>query len=133
MRKGITVILAGVALCVAGCVGTVTQESPGSKPAYRDRVEHRFERPPAQVFEAAKRALNSYGTITRESMSVTSANPLGFVEGTLNQYRVYIRVEAVSAAATTMVVQIRAAMGGTDLQMAQELVNRTEFELTARK
>jgi hypothetical protein len=133
MKKGMLIVLAGVALCVAGCVSTVTQENPGYAGAYRDRVEKRFDRPAGQVFEAAKRALNSYGTITRESMSVANTNQLGFIEGSLNQYRVWMRVEGVSASATKLVVQMRASMGGTDLRMAQELQDRTAFELSAKK
>jgi hypothetical protein len=31
-----------------------------------------------------------------------------------------------------MTVQIRAGLGGTDLKMAQEIIKRTEFELSAR-
>lgn len=130
MRNGLNIILAGAALCLAGCVSKITQDNPGQPPAYRDRMDAQFQQPAQKVFEAAKRAFNSYGTITRESSSISTANQLCYVEGTLNENRVYIRIEGVSAAATKMVVQIRAPFGGTDLQMANELIKRTEFELT---
>ena len=123
------IVLAGVALFVAGCVGTVTQDKPGNLPAYRDRVENRFNRPANQVFEAAKRAFNSYGTITRESISPPGPNQLCFIEGTMNQYGVWIRIEGISASATKMIVQVRAPMGGTNLEMANELEKQTAVEL----
>ncbi len=129
MKKGFLFFLAGATLVVAGCVGTVTQDKPGNLPAYRDRFESQFDRPANQVFEAAKRAFNSYGNITRESTSPPGPNQLCFIEGTLNQYRVWMRVEGVSASATKMVVQIRAPMGGTSREMANELQKRTAFEL----
>gem|GEM_PF-3105411 len=129
MRKGMIVVLAGAALCLAGCVSKVTQDNPGKPPAYRDRLEAQYQQPAQKVFAAAKRAFNSYGTITRESASISSASQLCFIEGTLNSDRVWIRIEGVSPSATKMIVQIRAPLGGTNLQMANELIKRTDFEL----
>jgi hypothetical protein len=130
MRKGMILVLAGAALCLVGCVSKVTQDNPGKPPGYRDRLEAQYQQPAQKVFEAAKRAFNSYGTITRESSSISSANQLCFIEGTVNADRVWIRIEGVSPSATKMIVQIRAPFGGTNLQMANELIKRTEFELT---
>lgn len=129
MRKGLFIILAGAAVVLAGCVSKITQDNPGQPPAYRDRLTTQYQQPAQKVFEAAKRAFNSYGTITRESSSVSSAAQLCFVEGTLNADRVYIRIEGTGPATTRMTVQIRAPMGGTDLLMANELISRTDFEL----
>jgi len=132
MRTGLNIILAGVALCLAGCVSTVTQDNPGKAPAYRDRIETQYQQPAQKVFDAAKRAFNSYGNILRESSSVSSALQLCFIEGTINQNKVYIRIEATSPSATKMIVQIRAPMGGTNLQMANELIKQTDVELARR-
>lgn len=130
MKNRLTIVLAAMALCLTGCVSKVTQDNPGKTSAYRDRIEAKFQQPAQKVFEAAKRAFNSYGNITRESASVSSAAQLCYIEGTLNQDRVYIRIEGVSPSGTKMIVQIRAPLGGTNLQMANELVKRTEFELS---
>jgi hypothetical protein len=129
MKKVMLAVLAGATLCLAGCVSPVTTDNPGKAPAYRDRIEAKYQQPAQKVFEAAKRAFNSYGTITRESSSVSSAVQLCFIEGTVNQDHVWIRVEGTSPTATKMIVQIRAPFGGTNLQMANELIQRTEFEL----
>ena len=133
MKTGITtIILAVVALCVAGCVSTVTEDNPGKAPAYRDRIEAQYKQPAEKVFEAAKRAFNSFGNITRESSSVSSATQLCYIEGTINQNRVYIRVEGTAPAVTKMTIQVRASVGGTNLQLANELHRQTEIELGRR-
>lgn len=132
MKKGITIILAAVTLTLAGCVGKITQDNPGRAPAYRDRIEAQYKQPAEKVFEAAKRAFNSFGNITRESSSVSSAAQLCFIEGNINENRVYIRIEGTSPTTSKMIIQIRSAMGGTNLQMANELHRQTEIELSRR-
>jgi hypothetical protein len=130
MKKEAFAWVAGVALCVVGCVSTVTEPTPGRMPAYRDRVERRFDRPLNEVFEASKRALNSYGNITAESAFATSTNQVRTLSGSVNQAKVWMRIEAVKASVTSVTVQMRAALGGTDLAMAQELENRIALELS---
>jgi len=132
MKKGITIILAVIALGWAGCVSKVTQDNPGRPPAYRDRIEAQYKQPAEKVFEAAKRAFNSFGNITRESSSGSGAAQLCFIEGLINQDRVYIRIEGISPTATKMITQVRASMGGTNLQLANELHRQTEIELNRR-
>jgi len=133
MKKGIILVLVAVTLGLAGCVGKVTRDNPSKPPAYRDRIETQYQQPAEKVFEAVKRAFNSFGNITRESSSVSSAAQLCYVEGTINENRVYIRIEGVSPKSTKMIIQVRAPMGGTNLQMANELHRQTEIELSRRK
>lgn len=121
MNKGTFLILAAVAACVTGCVGTVTETKPGAKPAYQDRVEIRYDRPVAQVYEAAKDAITSYGHITKESEFQSKTNAVRTVEGFINQDAVYIRVEGQGAEASIAVVQVRTKLGGTDLNLAGSL------------
>ena len=132
MRKGLNIILASLALCLGGCVGKVTQDNPGKPPAYRDRIEAQYKQPAEKVFAAAKRAFNTFGNMTRESSSVSSAAQLCFIEGNINGNQVYIRIEGTSATASKMIIQVRSPMGGTNLQLANELHRQTEVELTRR-
>lgn len=129
MKKEAVALVAVVALCVVGCVSTVTEPTPGSMPAYRDRVERRFDRALNEVFEASKRALTSYGNITGESSFSTSTNQVRTLSGSVNQAKVWVRIEGVAPSATLVTVQMRAKLGGTDLTMAQELENRIALEL----
>lgn len=130
MKKELFAILAIAALGVVGCVSNVTETKPGSMPAYRDRVESRYDRPLKDVFVAAKRALNSYGNITAESVFSTGTNQVRTLSGSVNQAKVWLRIEGVTPAATLVTVQMRAAVGGTDLAMANELQNRIALELS---
>lgn len=129
MKKVTFAVLAGVALCVVGCVSTVTEPKPGPMPAYRDRVERRYDRPLNEVFAAAKRALNSYGTITAESAFSTGTNQVRTLAGSVNQTKVWLRIEGVTPSATAVLVQMRPPLGGTDLPMAHELEDRIVLEL----
>lgn len=130
MKKETFAVLVGVALCIVGCVGTVTEPKPGPMPAYRDRVESRYDRPLNDVFEAAKRALNSYGNITAESEFSTGTNQVRTLAGSVNQAKVWLRIEGVKPSVTSVIVQLRSQLGGTDLTMAHELEKRIALELS---
>jgi hypothetical protein len=130
MKKEMFAVLAAVALGAAGCVSDVTQSKPGSMPGYRDRIAAQYSQPAAKVFEAAKRAVNSYGNVVREGSLVVGTNEVFTLEGTINQSRIWMRVEPAKPATTTVTIQVRGAVGGTDLELARELKERIAFELT---
>ncbi len=129
MKTKFIAILAGVTLGLVGCISNVAEPNPGVMPGYLDRVDRRFDRPLNQVFEAAKRALNSYGTITAESAFATATNQVRTVSGSVNQTKVWMRIEGVTPTASVVIVQVRAKMGGTDLTLANDLESRIALEL----
>jgi hypothetical protein len=130
MKKLMLAVLAGAALGVTGCVSSkVTDQNPGKMPAYRDRVESRYERPLNEVFEATKRALNSYGNITEEGSLFAGTNQVRTIAGSINQRGVWMRLEGLAPSVTSVTIQIRAKLGGTDLRMAHELEDRIKLEL----
>lgn len=130
MKKGFFALLAGaVIIALTGCVKTVTEQQTGGVPAFRDRVEGRYERPLTTVFEAAKRALNSYGNVSAEGQLHTTTNQVRTIEGFVNQNAIYMRVEAVTPTVTSVIVQVRTKWGSTDLQVAHELEKRVALEL----
>lgn len=130
MKKGIFALLAGaVILTLTGCVKTVTEQQTGGVPAFRDRVEGRYERPLLTVFEASKRALNSYGNVSAEGQLHTTTNQVRTIEGFVNQNAIYMRIEAVTPTVTSVIVQVRTKWGSTDLQVAHELEKRVALEL----
>ena len=130
MKKGFFLLLAGSAICLTGCVGTVTEQKAGGVPVFRDRIEGRYERPLAQVFDASKRALIAFGNISSEGSLHTSSNQVRTLEGFVNQNAVYMRVEAVTPKVTSVIVQVRAKWGGTDIQTAHDLEKRVALELS---
>ena len=129
MKKEAFALVVGAALCVVGCVSTVTEPNPSSKAAYCDRVESRWDRPVDDVFAAAKRALNSYGNITGESAFAAGTNQVRTLSGSVNQNKVWMRMEGVKPSATSVVIQIRRPMGGTDLSLAHELEKGIALQL----
>lgn len=129
MKKGFFALLAGAVVCLTGCVNTVTEQQTGGVPAFRDRIEGRYERPLATVFEASKRALKSLGNIASEGQLHTATNQVRTIEGFVNQNAVYMRVEAVSPTVTSVIVQVRTKWGSTDLQVAHDVEKRVALEL----
>jgi hypothetical protein len=130
MKKGFLALLAGaVIVTLVGCVNTVTEQQRGGVPAFRDRVEGRYERPLNTVFDAAKRALTSYGNVASEGQLHTSSNQVRTLEGYVNQNSIYMRIEAVDPKITSVIVQVRTKWGSTDLQVAHELEKRVALEL----
>ena len=99
-------------------------------PVFRDRIEGRYERPIAQVFDASKRALNAFGNISAEGSLHTSSNQVRTIQGYVNQNTIYMRVEAVTPTVTSVIVQVRSKWGGTDIQAAHDLEKRVALELT---
>ena len=130
MKKGFFLLLAGAAICLTGCVGTVTEQKAGGVPVFRDRIEGRYERSVTQVFDASKRVLASLGNVSSEGSLHTSSNQVRTIEGYVNQNTIYMRVEGVTPTVTSVIVQVRSRWGGTDIQTAHDLEKRVALELS---
>lgn len=129
MKKLLNLLGLVAPLLLVGCVNTVTQNQPGTLPAYRDRIETRQQKPIEPVFEASKRALNSFGNITAEGKVFVGTNQVRIIEGSINGRSVYMRVEEIDPQVTAVLVQVRTKLGGTDLQIAKDVVRRIAVEL----
>jgi hypothetical protein len=130
MKKGIFVIVAIAAVWVTGCVSTVTDEKTAGVKMSADRVENRYQFPLNQVFEASKRALESYGQVSRESTLLGSTNQVRTLQGKANDRDVWIRVEAVTPQVTAVTVQARSTWSGSDVQTAHEVATRVALQLS---
>jgi len=125
VMKNLTTLLALAAvLTLVGCVGKVTETTPGRKPAYQDRVTNQYQKSVDQVFEATKQAVTSFGNVTRADTVLAATNQVRTVEGLINGRSVYIRLEEVKPQTTTAVVQVRTKAGGTDLRLAADVVRQ---------
>lgn len=129
MKKLRNLLLLTALAGVVGCVNTVTRNDRGLMPSYQDWVEGRYEQSVDPVFEATKRAINSFGNTTREGMDVAGGNPVRLVEGWINERGIYVRLEQVAPQQTVARVQVRTRWGGTDLATAKEVVDRIAVEL----
>lgn len=111
--KRIFLVPLGVAtLCLSGCVGTLDGRHQAGMPWVKDRIETRYEFGPAQLWTAAKDVLKHQGTLQGED---TLKNVL---EGSVDERKIWIRVEEFDTRTTRLYVQARTKGGAPDLEMA---------------
>lgn len=118
------------AVCVTGCVSTVSDEKTAGVKLSTDQLENRYPVTINQAFDAAKRALQSFGQVSRESTLLESTNQVKALEGKANGRDVWVRVEAVEPKVTSVKVQARSTWSGSDVQTAHELATRIALELS---
>lgn len=129
MKKGFFAVIIIAAVCVAGCVNTVTEDKTAGVKLSADRVENKYQVTLARAFDASKRALASYGSVSRESTLLESTNQVRAIEGKANGRDVWIRIEAVDPTITAVTVQARSTWSGSDVQTAHEVATRVALEL----
>ena len=113
--------------------GCITKQSGGSTlgvPLVKDNVEGRYERPLAEVYEAAKAVIRGNGVLLNEvtQHSATNTIVLG-LEGRVQERKVFMAVSEVDPKVTSVIVQVRTTMGGRDLDLAHELEKQVALKL----
>ncbi len=129
MKLGFFALLAGVALGLVGCVNTVTDQKTAGVYLSRDKVEGRYRFPVNTVFDASRKALQALGQVTRESTLLESTNQVRALEGKVRDTDVWIRVEAVNAEVTSVLVQARSTWVGSNVPVAHEVEKQVALEL----
>ncbi len=131
MKTTILAALFGTVLLLAGCVGTVSDRTTAGMPFIRDRVEGRYERPVAPVFEAAKSVISTSGALLNEATLYNETNLVKTITGKVNERNVWVRVEGLEPKLTAVIVQTRTLGGGSDLDLAHEIEKRIALKLVA--
>lgn len=109
-------LLCGLLLVGAtGCVKTVDGRTKAAVPFGRDKMEGRYERSVAQVFETAKGVLARLGTLNSED---TINKTLVAKVDTRN---VWIKVREVDTRVTSVTVQARTRGGAADVELAAQI------------
>jgi len=123
MKTKIFFVASMAALVVAGvgCVETVTNKEALGVPWVRDYFEGKYERSVDQVFDAAKNVLGRAGTLVSESTLHGQTNTVKTIEAKVNQRNVYVRVQSVTPAITSLAVQARHPAGASDTSLAHQL------------
>ena len=129
MKKGFFAVIITAAICVTGCVSTVTDDKTAGVKLSADQLENKYPVTLAQGFDAAKRALASYGRVSRELTLHESTNQVRALEGEANGRSVWVRVEALEPKVTSVKVQARSTWSGSDIQTAHEVATRIALEL----
>lgn len=128
MKTKFLAVIAGIAIVAAGCVGTASGRKTAAVPWVKDKFESRYERPAAQIFQAAKEVLIQNGTLANES-TLHGTNTVLALEGKVNQRNVWIGVEQEDAKVSRVTVQARTTMGGTDLELCRDLDKQIALKL----
>lgn len=131
MRNTILLGLMTTALIVfTGCVGTASGGKTAAVPLVRDKIEGRYERPVAQVFQAAKEVVDFNGDVGKEvtNYTVDGSTVMG-LEGVVQDRKVYIGVKQEDQSVTLITVQVRTSAGGTDMNLAHELEKQVALKL----
>jgi len=75
--------------------------------------------------------IKSNGTITRETTIKPGPSQIRAIEGKVSERNVWVSVQAVDPAVTSVTVQVRTSGGGTDLTLTQELQKQIAIKLAA--
>jgi len=131
-RMRISILLGLVAALVisTGCVQTQSGRKTAAVPFVKDSITGRYERPVAQVYEAAKEVLRFNGQLVNE---VTRHNDDSVavlaLEGYVQDRKVFIGVKEEDPTVTSITVQVRTPGGGTDNDLAHELEKQVALKL----
>ena len=128
MKSKFFAVIAGLVVVTAGCVDTVSGRKTAAVPWVKDRIEGRYERPAAQVYDAAKSVLALNGTLLNET-TIHGTNAVFALEGRVNQRSVWISVTQVEPKISSVVVQARTKAGGTDIELVHELEKQIALKL----
>ena len=128
MKSKFFAVIAGLVIVTAGCVDTVNGHKTAAVPWVKDRIEGRYERPAAQVFEAAKAVITVNGTLLNES-TIHGTNAVLALEGRVNQRTVWVSVTQVEPRISSVIVQARTKGGGTDIELVHELEKQIALKL----
>jgi len=118
---GLSMLLA--ALVCGGCVGTQDGHSQAGLPLIKDNFVSRYDRPLAQVIDAARVVLNRDGVLIADNIVNHS------LVAKVNQRTVYVRSNVVDKRVTEVVIQVRSG-GGSDLDLARDIDKEIAIQLT---
>lgn len=129
MKMKILAALGGLAIVVTGCVSTVSGTHTEAVWFGRDSVAGRYNRTPAQVYQAAVNAIQTDGTLITEYIPHDATNAVRSLYGKVNDNKVWIRVQAVDPTITQVTVQSRTKMGVSDIDVAHEVEKEIALQL----
>ena len=100
---------------LAGCVNTIDGRRELGVPLVKDTVSRRYERPPLELWAAAKDVLKYNGTLFSEDTLQST------LQASVDSKTVWVRVEPVDQRITKVTVQVRTKGGVGDIALAGEI------------
>ena len=112
----------GVMAGATGCVQSLDGRTRMGMPV-KDRVEARYERPPMEIWAAAKDVLAYNGTLYSEDTLKST------LEASVNTRKVWVYVVPLDTQVTQVIVQARTKAGGADVELAGEIDKQIAIRL----
>ncbi len=119
----LAVLVCSVTAWVTGCVSTVDGRMKAGVPFKKDKIEGRYERSVAQVFDASKVVLNRLGKVVSDD----TVNKV--VTAKVDTRTVFIKIEEIDPKISRLIVQVRTKAGGADIDMAAQVEKEIALHL----
>jgi len=120
-------LVCSLILVAGGCVKTMDGRTKAAVPFKKDKIEGRYQRTVAQVFDAAKGVVSRLGKLNTED----TINKTLFAK--VDTRYVWIKVTEVDPQVTSVVVQVRTHGGGTDIDLAAQIEKEIALTLVSVK
>ncbi len=111
------------AVCLTGCINTLDGRQTMGVPLVKDTVTARYERPPLDIWAAAKDVLKNNGTLYSEDTLQST------LEASVDRKTVWVKVEPVDQRITKVTVQVRTKGGAADIALAGEIDKQIALRL----
>ncbi|MEI6341879.1 MAG: DUF3568 family protein [Verrucomicrobiota bacterium] len=122
-------LIAVAALGGSGCYKTQEGGYRAGVPFSKDTIESRYERPVAQVFQAAKATLAYNGALIGEVAATKAEGSAQTLTGRVNGRSLWISVDEVEPRITRVLVQARRTGGLGDVDLAAEIDKQIALRL----
>lgn len=112
------IFLLGACMCAFLTSGCYTDQAGRQKPGVpfmTDQIERRYERTASEIWTASKDVLNYNGSLYSEDLLTNT------LEGSVNERRVWVRVQELDRHVTRVVVQARTKGGLRDMVLVGEI------------
>jgi hypothetical protein len=117
-------LLAIILLVVAtGCQTDPAGRKRVGIPLVKDTIESRYQRMPAEIFQAARQVLELNGTLTGEN-TINST-----LEAAVDNRRVIVKVDEVEPSVSRVLVEARRKGGAADIDLAAEIDKQIALKL----
>jgi hypothetical protein len=123
-----TIAFAGLVsstILMAGCVQSLDGRTRPGLPFVKNTIESRYERPPMEIWQAAKDVLRYNGTLYSEDTLKST------LEASVNQRTVWIQVLPIDTKVSQVLIQTLNKAGGTDLELAGEIDKQIAVRLAS--
>jgi len=123
MSKTLSLLAIILLVVVTGCENDPTGRRRAGVPFMKDTIEGRYQRPPTEIFQAARQVLEVVGTLTGENTINSS------LEAQVDNRTVVVKVDEVETGVSRLMVQARKKGGAPDVDLAAEIEKQIALKL----